>query len=292
MLVKYHAVAIVPILTVLSFVLWNDWSTFLNAPITVGQMSILLTIAVANRAEKFAKIYERCYVHSGSYINNRNCAIAVRSETTYWGLGLTALARFNGRFKRDVKVRPDQDIIMVGNQTMIHITVFETASKHDSDMGNVRFWVGEERFVYLNANITGLTTGDSNLLMVSPNSRHEHNYLETIIIAEVTNNGSIGMLPMFPASIRASDGIVGNYFVHGAGSIIMECEYGDGLSGTLYDTMGSWYADLGNMMNYDYEQLHAFRGNREAMRCCINQYDHMDRTWRTWRDWDDVWESF
>lgn len=171
---------------------------------------------------------------------------------------------------------------------MIQITVFETASNHDSDMGNVRFWVGDDRFAYLNANITALETGDSNLLMVSPNLRQERNYLELVMIAEMTKNGTIGKLPMYPTSIRTKDGIIGNYFVHGAGSVIMECQYGDGLNGAMYDTMGSWYADHDHTMNCEYEELHIFRRNRDTMRCCVKQHDHTHRTWRTWRGWDDV----
>lgn len=169
MLFKYHAIVIIPVLTVLSLLVWDEWSTFLTAPITVGQGSILLTLAVAHRAEAFAKIYERCYRHSGGYINKRNCAIAVRSELTLWGIGLAALARVNGWLKRDEEVRPDGQMnIKVGNETMVHITSFQATSKRDddSDIGNVRFEVADDKFAYLNANITALEVGDSGLYMV------------------------------------------------------------------------------------------------------------------------------
>lgn len=167
-------------------------------------------------------------------------------------------------------------------------------SKRDenSDMENVKFRVADHQFAYLNANIIALETGDSNLLMLGLMGQEASNSLHPLMIAEITNNRTVNMVPMFPAPVRARNGIIGDYYVHGAGSVIMECQYGGGISGALYEDLWNWYADHSYMMYYEYEALHGFQGNRDAMKCCIKQYDHTDETWRTWRNWDDVWESF
>lgn len=110
------------------------------------------------------------------------------------------------------------------------------------------------------------------------------------MIAEVTSNGIFSMVPMYQAPARVSEGNLGNYYVHGEGSFVMECQHGGGVSGALHDDIWKWYHEY--ILCYEYESIVGFTGNCESMKCYIKQYDHIDKTWCKWREWDDVWETF
>lgn len=148
-----------------------DWVTG-NMGLTNTESVMVLTAGIAYETK--LNIWDRCYGHSGYYVDGRNCFSAVRVGIIRWAIELAGLGVITGWYKRDVLDQVPYKVVEVGALTgyAINLSATNVTSLQKRNSEEFSFMVGNDTFTYAPMMLDDILDNKANLILL----KHETIY--------------------------------------------------------------------------------------------------------------------
>lgn len=263
---------------------WYDWLTD-NICLTTGQTAIVITTAVMTESGKAWLLWNKCWKHyPQERADQYGCATEVISMIARWGVELTALGVITGWFKRD-----EGDTVTLGGTPIILIDDFRVVQTKRGLDSQLDFSVGNETFSHLSK-----VYGESEQYQLALLGHGSVSATASIpLMALEVSDGGVVLSPFMPSGNVKRDGVDSNLYVSGHGSVVAECQYGGGISGTDFSSLYDMVLRRGKkqLTTSEYFAFHGYVSSDSRMKCAAKVYND-DESFGSWRNWDDVWSSF
>lgn len=271
-----------------------DWATT-SLTLTQPQSIMVLTAGIAYETTTMLNVWDRCYTSSGYFVNARDCHDAIRRATVRWMLGLAALGKITGWWKRDFNSdSPAFQDISLGGLEGVYIDI-KTLAQSDlvkRDDGVIEFTHGENAFRYEAFMYDDLLVSNADMVLFG--NGNDTNV--PLMMLEANNNGTWLINILQPDLLEKRYGDDSDLYIRGQGGLVIECQYG---AGSNYDSgsVDAWLTSMVIKQGYDhllhatYNVYHGYVGDNSRLKCATKLYS-TDQNYDSWRDWGDVWNAF
>lgn len=266
--------------------LWKEW---LTGDLTTTEGIMVMTSAVASQYNKAHRVWKSCRHHFGrSPVPEYNCATEVFDAIAKWGIGLAALGKVTGFWKRGYTDHGDH-IDLAG--TMLRSVNNYTVS-YKRDVGSeINFDIDGVSFIYRPTNLTAIIELSAKVFVMGMSACND---TVPVMILEANDNGQWSVTPLNYNMLSKRDGVTEDVYFSDADSIIVECQYGAGLQETGEPDLYNYILGRGEagLCDNQYYAFHGYIGSNSRMKCAAKVYAYDDTDVSHWREWNDVWRSF
>lgn len=270
-----------------------DWATE-SMQLSTTQTALVLTAGIAVETETMVNVWNRCYDYRGNVFPRGECYRAVRIAVIRWTVELAALGKVTNWYKRD-NLSESLTEISFGDLSAVVIDInsnTESSKLVKRDDGSVQFEYNNDKYTYSPLMSDDIYDGSSDLLLLGA----ESNASVPVTMLEANSNGTWVLSPLVFSGMNKRDGLDGNEYINGAGSMIIECQYGAGEQVT-YSQVAAWVDAMDRDQNTNtgmaatYNLYHGYIGSNSRLKCATKLYS-TNTIATEWRSWNDVWSSF
>lgn len=212
-----------------------------------------------------------------------------------WCVGLTALGKVTGWYKRDFTDLEPFTQISIGGMLAILINTManNSALLHKRRDNEYEFYYNGNLFNYSPIMYEDVAVWNADLLLFGGQSDDTS---FPISMLEANANGTWILNIMENNNLSKRDGVDSDQCVNGSESIVVECQYGAGAGNTyqavqdLVD-LESVKRDYRTIMSTTYNFHHGYVGDNFRLKCTTKIYTN-NQDMSCWRHWSDVWSSF
>ncbi|CCF58025.1 hypothetical protein KAFR_0D03770 [Kazachstania africana CBS 2517] len=260
---------------------WHQWVT--NAiSLTNTQSAMLMTAAVAQWTTNLEPVWGSCW---SQWLNKEQsgyyCAASIRTLIIKTAIELAALGKITEWWKRDMQGLQEPRII--GGVVFAPVTDFTTTLEKRDGSGTLQFDHGNSTFVYSARSVYNLTSGLDQLAIVEMDGHRSNisaNAALPVLAVLMSSNGEWEIAPMTKdtSKVAEHDGLSSDYYVNGAGSVILECQYGGGVTAAEFEDQLGIYDDVLGLeedclTQLQYNALPGYNSSDSPVKCAYKVYN-------------------